>query len=97
MSRRKPNQLQELKTRIAGLEEAMGQVAVLSVAYLPGGQVISAALTVGQDRARIVSAKRALQQVTNHLDDLLAALSVQVPIPDQALRPPDPESGTPPS
>ena len=89
MTRRKPNQLEELKTRIVGLEEAMARVAVLTVAYLPGGQVISAALTVGQDRARIVSAKRALQQVTNHLDDLLAALSVQVPAPVPA---PEPES-----
>ena len=81
----KPNQLEQLKVRVAGLEEAMSNIATMSVAYLPGGQVVGAALTVGQDRARILSAKRALQQVTNHLDDLLMAIQVQVPIP-----PPEP-------
>jgi hypothetical protein len=81
MTRRKPNQLQELKDRIAMLEGSMANVATMSIVYLPGGQVIGAALTVGQDPARILSAKRALQQVINHLDDLLMVAQVQVPGP----------------
>ena len=92
MPRRKPNQLKDLQIRVAGLEAQMGAIATLSVAYLPGGQVISAALTVGQDRAAIVSAKRALQGVINYLDDLLAVVAVQVPAPPAA-----PEPETPPS
>lgn len=97
MPRRKPNQLQVLKDRVAGLEAGMQNVGTLSITYLPSGQVISAALTVGQDHARIISAKRALQGVINHLDDLLV-LPTPTPMPGpplQAPREPEPEPEQP--
>lgn len=93
MTRRKPNQLQQLKDRVAGLEAGMNDIGTLSVAYLPGGRVVSAALQIGQDRANLLSVKRALQEVINHLDSLLVlpALTPTPGPPPQAPREAEPE------
>lgn len=93
MPRRKPIQVKELQDRVANLEGTLQNISTLSIAYLPGGQVLSAALMVAQNHAQIVSAKRALQQVINHLDDLL----VQVPTQPLPTPPQDPEPETSPS
>ena len=91
MTRRKPNQLQALKKRVAGLEAAMQDVGTLSIAYLPSGQVISAALQIGKDRANLLAVKRALQEVINHLDSLLV-IPLPVPTPEPPpLVPPETE------
>jgi len=85
MTRRKPNQLENLKKRVAGLETGLDNIGTLSIAYLPGGQVISAALQLGQDRANLLSIKRALQNTINHLDSLLV---LPAPVPTPTPEPP---------
>ena len=61
----------ELQDRINLLEKAIQETQVLSIAYLPSGQLLTAVLDSNRGAESLQAAKLALQQALARVDNIL--------------------------